>query len=180
MGCDIHMMVQYRQKQTNDEPVQWRSMFNNSINPGRNYRLFGRMVKGLRVDDPNGFEPRGLPEDSINNTLFDWEMKYNYCYMVVDNENDCNGEGQYCTLDTAERWVKSGSSKWIEENRWVSGPDWHSESWLTFKEFEECLDDVTFDTNGSFPPDPKYFFILAGMRELEKSFDTRIVFWFDN
>jgi hypothetical protein len=46
-------------------------------------------------------------------------------------------------METAEGWVKSGSSTFINNNEgkptWVTQPDWHSHSWLTTSEFENVL-----------------------------------------
>jgi hypothetical protein len=46
-------------------------------------------------------------------------------------------------MKTAERWVKSGSSVFKNDRdgkpTWVSGPDWHSHSWLSLEEYRQVL-----------------------------------------
>jgi hypothetical protein len=77
-------------------------------------------------------EPRGMPEDA--------------CYTATDDNRIYISETEsedYVSMETAKRWVNSGSSKFINDNdgnpTWVTQPDWHSHSWLTTSEFENVL-----------------------------------------
>jgi hypothetical protein len=77
-------------------------------------------------------EPRGMPEDAGYTATDD-----NRIYISETESED------YVCMETAKRWVNSGSSKFINDNdgnpTWVTQPDWHSHSWLTTSEFESVL-----------------------------------------
>jgi hypothetical protein len=77
-------------------------------------------------------EPRGMPDDATYSTAGD-----NRIYISETESED------YVCMETAKRWVESGSSKFINNKdgnpTWVTQPDWHSHSWLTTSEFENVL-----------------------------------------
>jgi hypothetical protein len=137
MGCDIHLYIEYKSKKPryDGRESNWAS-FGNRINPGRNYAMFGLManVRNCYSDGklPVLVEPRGMPDDVYYSTADDNRM-----YI---SEDECEN---YVTMETAEGWVKSGSSTFINNKEgkptWVSNPDWHSHSWLTTSEFENVL-----------------------------------------
>jgi hypothetical protein len=137
MGCDIHLYIEYKSKkpQYDGRESTWHS-FGNRINPGRNYAMFGLManVRNCYSDGklPVLVEPRGMPDDATYSTADD-----NRIYISeTESEN-------YVCMETAEGWVNSGSSKFINNKdgnpTWVTQPDWHSHSWLTTSEFESVL-----------------------------------------
>lgn len=198
MGCDIHMYVEYIDKEELEKyqrgerrdihgnPIKpyWRD-FGGKINPGRNYNMFGFLCKGVRSDHSNGFPKKGLPP-------FD-ELGYasrndSVCY-ISDKESS---DGTYVTLETAMRWAKGGCKLHNNSNgqpQWVDHPDWHSHSWLTTQEFEEAINrfieyiksdnDDGFYTN--YEPQVEYGALLAAMKYIESRGQVaRIVFWFDN
>jgi hypothetical protein len=50
--------------------------------------------------------------------------------------------------ERAEQWVASGSSRWredidkdpnVQKKTWVTGPDWHTPSWLSAAEFSQVV-----------------------------------------
>jgi hypothetical protein len=137
MGCDIHLYIEYKSKKPryDGRESNWAS-FGNRINPGRNYAMFGLManVRNCYSDGklPVLVEPRGMPDDVYYSTADDNRM-----YI---SEDECEN---YVTMETAEGWVKSGSSTFINNKEgkptWVTNPDWHSHSWLTTSEFENVL-----------------------------------------
>ena len=137
MGCDIHLYIEYKSKKTEFDGYDsgWQS-FGGRINPGRNYAMFGLManVRNCYSDGklPVLVEPRGMPDDVSYTTMND-----NRIYISDDEGED------YVSMETAKRWVKSGSSKFINNKdgnpTWVTQPDWHSHSWLTTSEFESIL-----------------------------------------
>jgi hypothetical protein len=137
MGCDIHLYIEYKSKKPRYDGSEsnWAS-FGDRINPGRNYAMFGLManVRNCYSDGklPVLVEPRGMPDDANYSTADDNRM-----YISEDE-----GEN-YVTMETAEGWVKSGSSTFINNKEgkptWVTQPDWHSHSWLTTSEFENVL-----------------------------------------
>lgn len=160
MGCDIHGFVEYRQKGFAD---RW-SPFGGHINPGRDYRVFGRMA-GVRGGEAI-VEPRGIPDDL--GYMADKSEKGWWLY-ISSAPGDVSPE-------KAQEWHKVCGKRLRPESgmpRWIEHPDWHTPSWLTPDEFASAIavDGV----------DPQYGALLAAMRHLEKSgFEVRFVFWFDN
>ena len=207
MGCDIHLYIEYKSKKTEFDGYDsgWQS-FGKSINPGRNYAMFGLManVRNCYSDGklPVLVEPRGMPEDA--------------CYTATDDNRIYISETEsedYVCMETAKRWVNSGSSKFINDNdgnpTWVTQPDWHSHSWLTTSEFESVLnkyleletgwhkvrveehnkmvkeENIQPDSWAYAPPsmvdEPEYQVVLASLKWFEElGYDARVVFWFDN
>jgi len=142
MGCDIHCYIEYRGKvryNDEDEGNRWGS-FGGCINPGRNYALFNLMagVRGWVGDGDKLFKPKGLPEGIGYSADQD-----NYLYITTGEECKC-GESRSVTVETAKRWVESGSSEYKNNHSgkptWVSHPDWHSHSWLSVAEYREVLE----------------------------------------
>jgi len=90
----------------------------------RNYYSDGKL--------PVLVEPRGIPDD-VGYIAKDDNQLY-----ISENEGD-----NYTTMERAEKWVESGSSKFIDNQEgkpiWVTHPDWHSHSWLTTSEFETII-----------------------------------------
>jgi len=76
MGCDIHLYIEYKSKKTEFDGYNpgWQS-FGGSINPGRNYAMFGLManVRNCYSDGklPVLVEPRGMPDDAAYSTAGD-------------------------------------------------------------------------------------------------------------
>ena len=207
MGCDIHLYIEYKSKKTEFDGYDsgWQS-FGKSINPGRNYAMFGLManVRNCYSDGklPVLVEPRGMPDDATYSTADD-----NRIYISETESED------YVCMETAEGWVNSGSSKFINNKdgnpTWVTQPDWHSHSWLTTSEFESVLnkyleletgwhkvrveehnkmverENIQPDSWAYAPPsindEPEYQVVLASLKRFEElGYDARIVFWFDN
>jgi hypothetical protein len=207
MGCDIHLYIEYKSKkpQYDGRESTWHS-FGKSINPGRNYAMFGLManVRNCYSDGklPVLVEPRGMPEDAGYTATDD-----NRIYISETKSED------YVSMETAKRWVNSGSSKFINDNdgnpTWVTQPDWHSHSWLTTSEFESVLnkyleletgwhkvrvdehnkmverENIQPDSWAYAPPsindEPEYQVVLASLKRFEElGYDARVVFWFDN
>jgi hypothetical protein len=137
MGCDIHLYIEYKSKKPRYDGSEsnWAS-FGDRINPGRNYAMFGLManVRNCYSDGklPVLVEPRGMPEDAGYTATDD-----NRIYISETESED------YVCMETAKRWVESGSSTFINNKdgnpTWVTQPDWHSHSWLTTSEFESVL-----------------------------------------
>jgi len=136
MGCDIHLYIEYKSKKTEFDGYDsgWQS-FGKSINPGRNYAMFSLMADVRNYDDeklPVLVKRRGMPEDAGYTASND-----NRIYISETKSED------YVSMETAKRWVESGSSKFINNKdgnpTWVTQPDWHSHSWLTTSEFESVI-----------------------------------------
>ena len=133
MGCDIHLYIEYKSKDGYDPA--WQG-FGGNINPGRNYAMFALMadVRNCYSDGklPVLVERRGMPDDAGYTATDD-----NRIYISETKSED------YVSMETANRWVKSGSSKFINDKDgnpiWVTNPDAHSHSWLTTSEFESVI-----------------------------------------
>ena len=169
MGCDIHMYVEYKRKDEGNY-----SNFGGRINPGRNYYLFGLLCQGIRSDLKEGIPERGLPNDCA------WPARSDNQLYVTETDYS---EGE-CSRDSAESWVNSGSSKYTdEEKKWVTHPDWHSHSWITYEEFKDqyALFNVKKEEEKVFYKEPEYDALLAALKSFhDGGYDVRIVFWFDN
>ena len=136
MGCDIHLYIEYKSKKTAFDGYNpgWQS-FGGSINPGRNYAMFALMADVRNYGDdklPVLVKRRGMPEDAGYTATDDIRI---YISDVPSS--------RYVSTETAKSWVKSGSSKFINDKEgnpmWVTDPDAHSHSWLTTSEFESIL-----------------------------------------
>jgi hypothetical protein len=136
MGCDIHLYIEYKSKKTEFDGYDsgWQS-FGGSINPGRNYAMFALMADVRNYGDdklPVLVKRRGMPEDAGYTATDDIRI---YISDVPSS--------RYVSTETAKSWVKSGSSKVINDKEgnpmWVTDPDAHSHSWLTTSEFESIL-----------------------------------------
>lgn len=136
MGCDIHLYIEYKSKKTEFDGYNpgWQS-FGGSINPGRNYAMFALMADVRNYGDdklPVLVKRRGMPEDAGYTATDDIRI---YISDVPSS--------RYVSTETAKSWVKSGSSKFINDKEgnpmWVTDPDAHSHSWLTTSEFESIL-----------------------------------------
>lgn len=78
MGCDIHLYIEYANKDDKREEKMWESVSFGSINCPRDYRIFGYLTDGhIRYNDVNlkfGIEPRGLPVDKLSyQTQNEWD-----------------------------------------------------------------------------------------------------------
>jgi hypothetical protein len=168
MGCDIHMYIEYKRKNTTTN--NWNN-FGSKINPGRNYWMFGLMSKGVRCEFEESFEAKGMPEDAGYYTRDD-----NQLYITdTGNEEDC------CTIEKAKQWESYGGKITYEKDipKWVTHPDWHSHTWLTIEEYERVID--SYNKKAGAEPEPEYEAVLAAMKKLaELGNDVRIVLWFDN
>lgn len=167
MGCDAHMYVEYKNKKRTDN--YW-SGFGGRINPGRNYKLFGLISKGVRCEFEESFEAKGMPTDAGFEANGD-----NRLYITSDG----NGEGE-TTLEKAKSWESNGCEIIYlnEKPTWVTHPDWHSHTWLTVDEFEQAISNYKATETYNIP---EYEALLAAMKKLaEYDNDVRVIVWFDN
>lgn len=206
MGCDIHVTVEHRwpvremvrDPATNEfkfiakEPIEWRDQWSDALKDpylGRHYGMFGLMA-GVRYrpDQEEGLywvPPKGFPTDASGAAL------NQYTYRLVDPKPDqddddfddgCSCWGNKTTRERGEGWVADGSSEVMEEKdgviQRISGPDWHSASWLSTAEFKACIDQA-MALNWKDLED--YKAILAFMESYEASgHQARLVIFFDN
>lgn len=183
MGCDVHVYVEYRKP---DDDRGWRS-FGGHINPGRSYVIFGAMA-GVRVDETDGLKTmkaKGMPDfNSLG-----WDSRSDYTLFITEDGSD-SGD---CSLADAERWAKDGRlACWGSDfkpcekpilNGRIEGPDWHSHTWLTLREYRRALRTAKmYMIKQEWKWDePEYEAIAAAMARLEREgYESRLVLWFDN
>ena len=208
MGCDIHLIVEYRRRKertvtkerlTKKNPdgtpatytytleSKWRTGY--TVKNGWSDRVYGMfaLLNNVRNYWEDKFKPlpdRGLPEDACDVTL------RTYCYKVIPDEQysekedyyDNSDDPCYCRKSDADKWVEEGYSKRyiINDQEWVSGPDWHSPNWCTLQELEDCYKQVFKDSwEGDYI---EWAALIGAMKGYEASgeFETRAVYWFDN
>ena len=158
MGCDIHAYIE-SQPHKKDHPDYW--WLDAELHVLRDYTMFG-ILAGVRGGVPL-YAPRGWDKDSAT------AMKY--CLYIVDHDTDSEG---FCSRREAEGWIKRGLSEMVGENK-VTGPDWHTPSWLIADELERVI-----ISHKELRPEQNccdWLAILAFMKEIPTS---RLVFWFDN
>lgn len=182
MGCDIHTYVEFGKRPAPDREVYWETFTRNG--GSRNYLMFG-VLAGVRVDAVKRFDPKGMPEGGLSyRTSEDY-----WVHVAPENHPEWADTDGWCSLESAERWVASGSSvgERDESGRLhrVSGPDWHSHSWLTADELESALHCYREAVPKYWPTETdapaEWVAMLAAMRSFEASgYETRIIFWFDN
>ena len=174
MGCDIHLIVEYRRRKertvtkellTKKNPdgtpatytytleSKWRTGY--TVKNGWSDRVYGMFallnnVRNYWEDKLKPLPDRGLPEDACDVTL------RTYCYKVIPDEQysekkdyyDNSYDPYYCRKSDADKWVEKGYSKRyiINDQEWVSGPDWHSPNWCSLQELENCYKQVFKDS----------------------------------
>ena len=164
MGCDIHIKAEVKNngkwtvnkeevflnpyfKEGEDVNYAWmKDKFQVEPDGGRNYDWFS-----ILADVRNGFgfagistgdgfdviaQPKGLPNDlSIECLKF-------FCNPVTSDpelEDEEDDEGRYyVSEDSANKWVNDYGCKFVEIDgeKYVSDPDYHSDSYLTIDELD--------------------------------------------
>ena len=170
MGCDIHILTEYKSKDNNPNwPNSWHALNWSPVNPGRNYDLFNKL-SGVRGYNDNPIATAGWPDGQIS-------MAASYASrsrIVNDLKPDERREG-CVSPETAEQWVKYGS-RIIKDNdgnaTHVTNPDWHSYGHCTIKQMSEALRKNS---------NPEYRAMMAAARSLEKDgMEVRFLFFYDN
>lgn len=175
------MFVEYRKddwKNYKTDTPYWFS-FGEEINPGRNYFMFGALTNGVvrnRSNIKTKIDPRGLP----GNLSYDTDYA-NKLYVCFGSEGE-----NMCTKEMALKWNETYNSKLYYNSEGdiisVDCPDWHSHSWLTFKEYSEILKEAKRKVKKEgYGIGINYTIIEQIMKTYEKNgYQTRLVFWFDN
>ena len=173
MGCDIHLFVETKRKDSKYE--DWEcSAFKGAFSE-INYGMFGALNNVRNYCEYKPLPNRGLPENVGFNVF------HRYYLLIVDKEEDvCEIT---CSKKDAEDWVNRGLSKIVElaNTKYCSNPDYHSSSWCTVQEFESCVNQVFKTKDNTFAGAYiEWLALLNYMKTLEKEYDVRAVFWFDN
>lgn len=137
-------------------------------------RMFAALADVRNYNDLKHLPERGLPDDVTNRTLMF------YGHPVVD---DVKYDWQ-CSKADADRWVDSGCSHYYEVNgvKYCSDPDWHTPSWCTTSEMEDCINRIFKNEDGGYEGDyTEWLALLGAMKGYEADgSECRAVFWFDN
>lgn len=191
MGCDIH--GPWLERYVDDVPnPRWDTVAEFDVS--RNYVLFGALTGGeVRYDEGTftGPKPKGFPLDA------DWNAADEYYLFFVEDASD---GGDDIDIEDAYRYVDEYGCKFVKrdwrsatlhdfipENTktgYVTHPDWHSASWLTYEELAKALEE--YDIEAARHPGYNSAFThahiaLGAMKVLhDAGVKTRLVFYFDN
>lgn len=194
MGCDIHMMIEYRMYERGRP-----NAFGGELRIPRNYRLFGH-IAGVRGDSDPVVPPRGW------RTLNQRDMSYSLLeqmYYVGTPPEDEDAGAHSCTPEVAARWVQSGYSVPLTDERqdgsytYVTSPDAHTPGWLTADELGEVISRYSADEDEERVVGPTanegYLLAVRGVPQLMAAYQAMRVlsdaygadrvwinFWFDN
>jgi len=205
MGCDIHLCIDYDVKGYKKDTIRTEHFA--KLYGERDYLLFGLFTNGyVRIPEADGFapDPKGIPE------RLSWKTLDEYSYCIIKDSDKEPWEGavfessarRYIQGDyISSRLVQSDGNGKLEyfdgdpdsidlaKERWrVTGPDWHTPSWLTADELRNVL--VNYSKvgeqlwdNGYYPISAEVIGWYGALRALEDDKDVlqaRLVFWFDN
>lgn len=173
MGCDIHLRLERKAKgQTKWQDCQilgYERCWSDRI-----YGMFAALADVRNYNDIEHLPVRGLPADASNRTLM------LYGSQVVD---EAKYDWQYSKAD-ADRWVERGYSTYYDINgiKYCSCPDWHTPSWCTTSEMEDCINRIFKNEDGNYKGDySEWLALLGAMKGYETDgSECRAVFWFDN
>jgi hypothetical protein len=180
MGCDIHTYVELADG-TKDKPY-WRNFTRNGGE--RDYLMFG-ILAGVRVEDEQLFEPKGLPEGELGY----WTEDDYWLHVAPEKNPEWADTENWISREKAEKYIGYGSKADMKDGvlKRVSHPDYHSHSWLTADEFEQAIKRYSEVVGKYYPVGQRseapleWRAMLAAMRCAEAGGDlARLVFWFDN
>jgi hypothetical protein len=175
MGCDIHAVIDY-------DDAHGETWAFSEIWLPRHYAIFAALA-GVRANECEKplYPPRGLPSSYSDRAR--WLF---FLFVKEDGEEipaDTRLVG-YVTRSDAESWVQKlgafyapGSSG---PRAWVSDPDFHHPSWLTYPELLAALNHSGLALEECWP---EFRAAIATLGELTRHYGmdhVRLVFWFDN
>ena len=173
MGCDIHLRLERKAKGN----AKWENCTIFGYEhcwSDRTYGMFAALADVRNYNDIEHLPVRGIPSDASASTL------RHYGYVVAD-------EAKYdwqCGTADAENWVLRGYSHYYEVNgrKYCSAPDWHTPSWCTTAEMEDCINRIFKKSDGGYEGDyAEWLALLGAMKGYEADgSECRAVFWFDN
>lgn len=164
----------------------------------RNYLMFSAMadVRSFYGEEEQfkRREPKGFPEDASFYTILSYGMIVNDEFagkdtydltFITKEQADYFQENYYCKEIKLPENTPSYSP--FAKSKVLTHPDYHSASWMTTEEFEECFKQVFVRKNKNGEEVKlQYYFdfykLLLTMQTLEEDglYEVRIIFWFDN
>lgn len=173
MGCDIHLLIEYKKVMSD-----WVQSFSrDKINISRNYGLFAVLAD---VRNDYDIQPvcqqKGFPKE------ISYEADKLFGCLICDNQTeDYKYEDgyRYISLSHAQDILKKGYVFRIND-RYVSNSDHHSHSWLNLPELKKAYELY----QNRFPKEKtitEIEAIISVMETFEKNdYVTRVIFAFDN
>ena len=173
MGCDIHLRLERKAK----GEIKWRNcnIFRyDTCWCWRTYGMFAALADVRNYGNIEHLPVRGLPSDAVASTL----MLYG---LAVADEAEYDWQ---CSTAQAKEWVLRGYSHYYEVNgiKYCSNPDWHTPSWCTTSEMEDCINRIFKKEDGGYQGNyAEWLALLGAMKGYETDgSECRAVFWFDN
>jgi hypothetical protein len=174
MGCDIHTYIEYAELNPQGGESYWKNFTRDG--GSRDYEMFG-VLAGVRVEEAKLFDPKGMPAGPLG-----YQTSHDYWVQVAPEAHPewADGDG-WASLERATQWVDNGSSIGETDKSGrlhrVTGPDWHSHSWLTADELSQVLDHylklpVTYWPNREIPAE--WVASLAAMRAFIDGWNARL------
>ena len=158
--------------------IKWKSFSADNLLLERDYDMFSILAE-VRGNIPFSFKSKGkIPLDDLSHWLVDKRT-----ILIGKEIEDFETKG-YCTLKTAKEWNKKYNCRihqlnWKIKNWRVDSPDYHSDSWLTFQEYEQALQYYKDYMFASIPI--SYLSVYMAMKVFyEAEYEPRLVIWFDN
>lgn len=165
MGCDIHLHLEYRRKNSDE---QWRE--SDTVVPnwgGRDYEMFAVMA-GVRGDLEQIVPDRDYPLDAANRT----DKAYFSEISTEELHENCYYRERIL--------IKKNGSRTLYMREDIG---YHSANWCTTSEYEKCVNAVFKNKDGSWADySVEWLALLGTMKGYEMSgeYECRAVYWFDN
>ena len=168
MGCDIHLYVEYRNKNRNSP---WEESGIVMPNCGdRSYEMFAVMADVRNYNNLERIVPdRGYPMDAAYST--------DKAYFCEISENELHENPFYHEPIRIKKVGKR--TLYMREEL-----DYHSANWCTASELEECINFIFKKEEnevwiGNYI---EWFVLLGAMKgyEITGEYECRAVYWFDN
>lgn len=175
MGTDIHAFIEYRERNNGED--SWKSFSSDDLLLERDYTMFYILAEA-RGYAPNSFKAKGkIPINELS--LFTRDSRF---LFIIDfsEENIINLSD--CTIEEAVKYKEDyGCCIYYEDNIpcWVDDPDFHTDTWLSFSEYEQAL--FYYKDYTKEMPLVCYMAAYKSMETFENAgYETRLVIFFDN
>ena len=157
----------------------------------RTYPMFAKLADVRNYGDVEHLPVRGFPNDAAYDTkkmYADYQITETQeeADKIAEKAMDWGGYGYAVSKEEAERYVKNGVCEYVDIDGKIqlSCPDWHSASWCSTKELEDCINKVFFnhEEGKMIGWCEDWLALLGAMKgyEMNDKIECRVVFWFDN
>jgi hypothetical protein len=175
MGADIHTFVEYKTKIRGKN--SWQSFSADELLMERDYTMFYILAE-VGWECPNSFKAKGkIPF----NKLSSW-VKNRRTEKIGEYDKEYGGCTGDCTIEDAIGYKEKFGCRIHYVNKVpyrVDSPDYHTDTWLTFSEYEQALKyykDYTKEV-----PLKGYLALYEVMKVYHTAgYETRLIIYFDN